>query len=542
MKKYSILTILLLGISNVCFAVSPGPLTAERTHSVGNFYLTITNWGAFGSKRTGDDPEYCILFDDTTENIPDCYSYGDCRPSAEYPACSGIEYLFSGAFWIGGVVAGDTLVSVGEDGWFLGINELLPGIDTTYALDSIREFSIDSLDTEALGNQTFIAGYSDTCTDTAYIPSEHTPLGIQITQKSHQWSDSTNNNFVIFQMTIKNISTHTINDAYFGIFIDTNTGDITYPFTVNDITGFISTYVDSSVSPPETVDVRSVWVADNDGDPTSGHFDEHSCPAALTIIPLSNYDYSYNWWISNTYETYDWGPMRVDNNLGFDGTPVGDVMKYKLMSNGEIDYDQCEIMDYMDDPLWISPPSTLYADFVANGHNPRVLFSFRMGDLLPDSSKKIDFAMAMVDSFHSIDETLCDFNYDAVVDRAREIRNFYDTIVSGIDEEKNLIPNDISICISPNPFNSSCIITAPKNSKIAIYDIRGNLICRRGLPTSNTSNTSIDNSSGNRHQEMSPTEYRFIWTPDKSVPSGIYFIKAITPDRLSIIERIVYIR
>ena len=77
MKKYSILTILLLGISNVCFAVAPGPLTAERTHSVGNFYLTITNWGAFGSKRTGDDPEYCILFDDTTENIPDCYSYGD---------------------------------------------------------------------------------------------------------------------------------------------------------------------------------------------------------------------------------------------------------------------------------------------------------------------------------------------------------------------------------------------------------------------------------------------------------------------------------
>jgi len=109
-------------------------------------------------------------------------------------------------------------------------------------------------------------------------------------------------------------------------------------------------------------------------------------------------------------------------------------------------------------------------------------------------------------------------------------------------QEKQIFIKNLKISAVPNPFNSSCIITAPKNSKIAIYDIRGNLICRRGLPTSNTSNTSIDNSSKNRHREMSPTEYRFIWTPDKSVPSGIYFIKAITPDRLSIIERIVYIR
>ncbi len=109
-------------------------------------------------------------------------------------------------------------------------------------------------------------------------------------------------------------------------------------------------------------------------------------------------------------------------------------------------------------------------------------------------------------------------------------------------QDINSVRNTTIATAVPNPFNSSCIITAPKNSEIAIYDIRGNLICRRGLPTSNTSNSPNDDLSKNRHQEMSPTEYRFIWTPDESVPSGIYFIKAITPDRLSIIERIVYIR
>ena len=104
-------------------------------------------------------------------------------------------------------------------------------------------------------------------------------------------------------------------------------------------------------------------------------------------------------------------------------------------------------------------------------------------------------------------------------------------------------PKEIELNVHPNPFNSSCIITAPKNSKIAIYDIRGNLICRRGLPTSNTSNSPNDDLSKNRHQEMSPTEYRFIWTPDKSVPSGIYFVRVTEPINSTVhTKRIVYIK
>jgi hypothetical protein len=38
-------------------------------------------------------------------------------PQFEMPAGSGVEYLFAGAIWVGGVVGTDTLVTVGADGW-----------------------------------------------------------------------------------------------------------------------------------------------------------------------------------------------------------------------------------------------------------------------------------------------------------------------------------------------------------------------------------------------------------------------------------------
>ena len=110
----------------------------------------------------------------------------------------------------------------------------------------------------------------------------------------------------------------------------------------------------------------------------------------------------------------------------------------------------------------------------------------------------------------------------------------------------------------PNPFNSSVKITVfgiAGNSDLSegkqceemtlnVYDLRGNLVyddCRRGLPNSNTPNTSIDNSSENRHREMSPTEYQFIWAPDKSISSGIYLVRIALED-YNITKRILYLK
>ncbi|RKZ31056.1 hypothetical protein DRQ27_04270, partial [bacterium] len=68
------------------------PNTDEKTHTAGELYFTVSNWGFFGSQRGNDDPRSCINDD---EGI--CGEPGGCRPSGEYPGCSGIEYLFQGA-------------------------------------------------------------------------------------------------------------------------------------------------------------------------------------------------------------------------------------------------------------------------------------------------------------------------------------------------------------------------------------------------------------------------------------------------------------
>src|SRR3990170_2019720 len=81
----------------------------QLVHRESNLWLTITNWGFLGSQGGSQW--------DSETNLP--------APSAEFPGGSGFEYLFQGAIWVGGIVEGETLVSVGADGW-LWVFELFP--------------------------------------------------------------------------------------------------------------------------------------------------------------------------------------------------------------------------------------------------------------------------------------------------------------------------------------------------------------------------------------------------------------------------------
>ena len=78
------------------------------------------------------------------------------------------------------------------------------------------------------------------------------------------------------------------------------------------------------------------------------------------------------------------------------------------------------------------------------------------------------------------------------------------------------IPESIRLAVTPNPFNSSCVISAPPNATIEIFDINGKRIAE--LPP----NTNI-------------------WTPEKEIGSGVYLVKA-TKDGQSATKRIVYLR
>ena len=112
-------------------------------------------------------------------------------------------------------------------------------------------------------------------------------------------------------------------------------------------------------------------------------------------------------------------------------------------------------------------------------------------------------------------------------------------------KEKQL-PQQISLWTYPNPFNSSCIITAPAGAKIEIYDLRGNVVT--SIPTSRDLSPLIRGTetdadySAEVSGDSASAQGIFIWSPDKSIPSGIYFVKAQTLDGLSAPQKILYLK
>ena len=376
--------------------------TDEKTHDVGQLHFTVSNWGFLGSQRGFDDFR-CIIYEDGDHA-------GECRPSAEYPGGSGVEYLFQGALWIGAVVSGDTLVSVGEDGWLTDINEIFPGYDQ--ATDTIMEKSILFGDTTAISEQDYIAIMTDTVENPDFVPVEHRPIGIEVKQRSVSWSYNYAKNFIIVDYWFKNIREDeaTIHDVYLGIYIDGDVGHIDKPeYSQDDVTGFLEYIVDDITG--ATTYVNTAWLADNDGDPTAdGRFDEFSPTGALGvallrvgITPLEELDYSFNWWVSNTNEDLDWGPyLRDYSSWGWDGTPESDKMKYQVMSNREFDYDQTDIINMTDDPIYAPPPTEPFdlAELMRGGYDTRFLFSF--GPFTIESGQTIPVAIAIMvaEDFH----------------------------------------------------------------------------------------------------------------------------------------------
>ncbi len=334
------------------------------THRNSDITLSVTNYGTIGSfKGRFIDPETSYVR----------------TPGAEFPARSYLEYLNVGALWVGATIDTvdgngnailDTLVSVGNDGWWTSMYELIP----PNSGQSIRRDQINADDE-------IFAIYSDTCTDPSVVIPDpvdslpHIPLGIVIRQHTMCWTTPGYDDFIILEYTIENIYNRPLHDVWAGIFYD---GDIFYrpdrpnywpePGTGDELCGSIK--LDSS---------RIIaWTADNDGRPEDGFFGPHSPRNVIGLMllhPQNGVNTNYNWWFSTQFN-YDWGPRRIEN--GSDpfpgrgmGTPGGDRAKYKVMSNGERDYDQ--IWSAIPQEGWIPP--TRNSEFIAHGIESRFLIS-----------------------------------------------------------------------------------------------------------------------------------------------------------------------
>jgi hypothetical protein len=418
------------------------PMVQQRVHRVGLLQLCVTNWGIFGSQMR--DPAYneseggCFMEDPNVE-VP--------APSAEYPAGSGLEYLFQGGFWIGAVVDSHYYATLGCDGW-QWIYEMYPDKAPEGAIvERSTRPNAPCYSPDAVSEQDIIAVYTDTCPKPPLCPwcpdpfdqRDHFPLNIQVTQKSYSWSYEYAQDFVLIDFTIKNIGFKKIRDMYVGLYVD---ADVQYyeengygPIygAQDDICGFRKVVTAPKGGEEAFYDtVNLAWISDNDGhgekDGGSGAtvFSKYS-PIAVTGTRLVRYPkqerglgYSFNWWISNgSGSPRDWGPWLAKNQKVWAkmnpygtgnnfpdnvlGTPGGDVSKYFIMSNGEFDYDQiysCVWPNLHPDEGWL-PVNTQMCGDLANGFDTRYLLSFGPFDEIgPGESLLITIGYIAGDNFH----------------------------------------------------------------------------------------------------------------------------------------------
>jgi hypothetical protein len=377
------------------------PYITYKVHRVGNLGLNISNTGYLGDRK-----DYCT-------GLP--------IPSLEFPINSGVEYNYAGGIWVGAVSGGDTLVSLAITGGSGVGADFFPRKypegdiierttrpilrqpahsncpDVTYSKDAVSE-------------QDFVAMYCDTLGQDLNVGGDRTgrerPLGIEVSQKSYSWSTEYARDFVLIEMSLKNVSRDTLHDLYMGLFMDQ---DVWGPGGTydDDITGFTQS-VPSPVGHGYLDTVNLAWIADNDGDPREGSF-ESWCPTGVTGVRVvqapGNLQFAFNWWISNASTARDWGPNKRDTKVTYSagnlGTPNGRIEHYQIMSNGEFDYPQWETA--IDHSLegWLPPVSNpaLAAD-LANGFDTRYLLSFGPFVMRPDSVLPLTFAVIAGENFH----------------------------------------------------------------------------------------------------------------------------------------------
>ena len=518
----------------------------HRVHRGGNINLCISNWGYLGSQtRRLYESTGCLFCDHPDSEVK--------APSLEFPANSGLEYLYEGALWIGGVVEGETLVSVGAEGrwWCYECYEMTPATEI--------------LERVWLGDQECITTFTDTFVhsgDIWNLPDNrlHIPLNVEIIQKSYSWALPPFVDFVILDYSIRNIGQKPISDIYLGFYMDVDIDRFSesryQPCEAyqDDLTGFLRNYVDSS---GETTEVNIAWAADNNGNPYRGGFTEKSPNGIIGIKLLdcsnSNPQISYNWWSSNSHGyPYDWSPWLKANQEKWEqinpygsgiyfpdsamGTPGGDISKYFLMSNGEVDYDQIFTAVFSEnDTSWV--PADRTAFYLVEGWGTRFTYSFGPFDLAPGDSIFAVIALVAGENFHTDplnylrnlprapDKYFENLDFSDLVHNAQMALEAYESFVKN-KRKRQILPEDFSLKQNyPNPFNAGTTIlftipSPPVNSS--------QFMVHRPLPTT----LNIYNILGQKVKTLVdeaklPGEYEVRWYgkdhKGNFVASGVYF-------------------
>jgi len=534
----------------------PNPDALNRVDRWNDMWMNQSPWG-FGNRppRWGvEDP---------------CYP-GEWAPQCELPGGSGQQYLYMSTIWIGAIIddGGEQTprVSVGYDGWLVDIVELWWGEDGEIIersnLDTVNCFGDPIYDPRAIANHEYTyASIADTLTDPFWVDDDpidgpHEPLGVKVARTTYTMIDEPCNQIYWIQYQVENIGENILRDIYFAHQVDVDVGHIDEQpdWHQDDLVGFEPTQ-------------QIAYSCDNDGrgyndPPGSPDFRAPHVAGTIFLGPSQGIEHvSFNWWVSNGNVALDYGPAweayadRDSLGMGWTrdyGTPIGDLHKYQLMSNGEHDLDQVRICDHQwiidhpqDGQVWsLSAPPANEAD-VCSGFNTNYLFSIgplgnRVGDrteLLPGESFNVWFAYVGGLNLHDpdhpqpsnadIDPSLFDFSdLIAHVETAREgvCMNWADT------PDRSHAPSPAAFTLEPvwpNPFNAVAKIRFTLNRtaqvNLVIYDVLGREVERLASDV------------------FSAGSHELLWNAE-GLPSGLYFVDARVDDAGRFVQKAVLLK
>jgi hypothetical protein len=195
----------------ICVVQTSAQSFVEELTTASQIRLTVTNAGTVGNAFRG-------------------YRDGSNVPSCEYPANSGIEHLFEGGFWVGGLINGSqvavsTSAYDASGGYVTGGR----GFEFTTVGGGMQErstlFGNPNFSPEAISHQDFVYSVTD---ENIKVPGtninilDHTvPLNLQVDVETYNWNYAFSDFFVIQQFTITNTGTDRIDSVYFGYWANT---------------------------------------------------------------------------------------------------------------------------------------------------------------------------------------------------------------------------------------------------------------------------------------------------------------------------------
>ena len=254
----------------------------STVHNVGELRMHVGNFGMFGSWPSSSMP----------------FSFA---PSAEWPAGSGVEYLFTAGLWIGALKDGIPAVSAGQYDWeFRPTNDPIDimyrssegasggarapspmadddgdgAIDEDWlnGRDDDGDGAIDE-DFAAISDQMFSCWYTDDQPGITRIYPEHNPMHLLVRHESYEWSDDRFDDFVTVVWRITNIGADVLEDMYVALFADFDCGPRTRSnYWADDGTGFVEVPAVSPGFDPPYLDIAYGYDVDGDGGRTPAYF------------------------------------------------------------------------------------------------------------------------------------------------------------------------------------------------------------------------------------------------------------------------------